>query len=200
MKQLILSLIIATSVFGFVDLGVRGQTYDIKEKSFKEEVAEKIKSIDFLMWEKKIADGLDESLKFKSKLGLCQENKNWLYDPTFEIEQDITLPYFNQVLYKKGHRYNPLKENNIQFNKYLFFIDADKDEHLKLAFKYSNVADIFVVKGNFENLKNYNIQGWAFREEIEGKSFKLNCLPTVYTQQNEKFKVTEYKLDYLDEN
>lgn len=192
--SIVCSLFISSLIADFVDLGVRGTQYEIKEKSFKEEVAQKLKEFDFLMWEKKVADGLDESLILKSNLEECKENKNWIFNPTFEIDKDIVIPYFNKVAYKKGYKYNPLKENNIKFNKYMFFIDADNIEHIKLAKKYENLADIFVVKGNVANLNDYGIPALVYRENIEGKSFKINCLPTVYTQDNEVFKVNEYLL------
>lgn len=179
----------------YVDLGVRGPQYEIKEKSFKEEIAEKLKEFDFILWEKKIADGLDASLKLESNLEYCKENKQWEFDPTITIEDDIKIPYFNKVLYKKGYKYNPLVENKIQFGKYMIFIDADNDTHLALAKKYENKAEIFVVKGNVERLADVNIPALVYRDKIEGKSFKLNCLPTVYTQNNNIFKVNEFFLE-----
>lgn len=176
----------------YIDLGVRGPQYEIKEKSFKEEVAAKLKEFDFTLWEKKIADGLDESLKLTSSIEECKETKKWTFDPTMTIENDIVIPYFNKVVYKKGYKYNPLKENNIKFNKYMFFIDADNLQHILLAKRYESVADVFVVKGNVANLKDYNIPAMVYREKIEGKSFTINCLPTVYTQDTDKFIVNEY--------
>lgn len=179
----------------FVDLGIRGKQYEIKERSFKEEIQSRLNNVDYLHWEKEMINQIDESLKIESDLKNCVNNSTWEFDPTKIIEEDVVIPYFNKVLYKKGYKYNPLKENNIQFNKYMFFIDADDTNQLIMASKYSNVADIFIVKGNITNLKDYQIEGMLFRPEIEGKAFKIKCLPTVYTQQALTFQVNEYNLD-----
>lgn len=192
---LFLSLNITNLNAQYVDLGVRGPQYEIKEKSFKEEIAEKLKEFDFVLWEKKVIDGLDSSLNIESNLELCKENKQWNYDPTITIENDIVIPYFNKVVYKKGYKYNPLTENKIEFGKYMIFIDADNETHLALAKKYENKAEIFVVKGNVENLVDINLPALVYRENIEGKSFKLNCLPTVYTQNKNNFIVNEFLLE-----
>lgn len=178
----------------YIDLGVRGKQYEIKEKSFKDEIAGRLKDFDYSYWQKEMVSQIDKSMIVESDLEGCKKNTQWTYDPTKTIEADIVLPYFNKVAYKKGYKYNPLKENNIQFKKYMFFINADDMMQVILASKYENQADIFVVKGDIKKLKDKNLQGMIFRKEIEGKSFKINCLPSVYTQDNNVFKVNEYKL------
>lgn len=191
-----LSLVLANTLSSeYIDLGIRGKQYEIKEKSFKDEITIRLKEVDYGYWEKEMISKIDESLIVESDLKSCKKNNNWIYDPTKIIEQDIVIPYLNKVAYKKGYKYNPLKENNIQFQKYMFFIDADDMAQLVLAKKYNNVADIFVVKGDIKKLKDFNLEGMIFRKEIEGKSFKINCLPTIYTQDNLLFKVNEYNLD-----
>lgn len=178
----------------YVDLGIRGKQYEIKEKSFKDEIAIRLKDVDYAYWEKEMISQIDKSLIIESDLSSCKKNNQWVYDPTKIIESDIVIPYFNKVAYKKGYKYNPLKENNIQFKKYMFFVDADDMSQLILAKKYSSVAEIFVVKGDIKKLKDYGLEGMLFRPDIEGKAFKVNCLPTIYTQDTNVFKVNEYKL------
>ncbi|MEV9477579.1 hypothetical protein ACOTVS_11175 [Aliarcobacter butzleri] len=179
----------------YIDFGIRGQVYEIKEKSFKEEIAERLKNIDYAYWEKKLLDSAKDSLVISSNIQNCSENKSYIFDPTFEIKEDIIIPYIKKTVYKKGYKYNPLKENNIHFKTYQIFINADDPYQFQLALKYANVADVFVVKGDYKNLIDYGIEGYVFREEIEGKSFKINCLPTIFAQNGEVFNVKEYKLN-----
>lgn len=178
----------------FIDLGIRGKQYEIKEKSFKDEIAIRLKDVDYAYWEKEMISQIDKSLIINSELTSCKKNNQWIYDPTKTIESDIVIPYLNKIAYKKGYKYNPLKENNIQFKKYMFFVDADDMSQLILAKKYSSVAEVFVVKGDIKKLKDYGLEGMVYRPDIEGKAFKVNCLPTIYTQDSLVFKVNEYKL------
>ncbi len=178
----------------YVDLGIRGKQYEIKEKSFKDEIAIRLKDVDYAYWEKEMISQIDKSLIINSDLTSCKKNDQWIYDPTKTIESDIIIPYLNKIAYKKGYKYNPLKENNIQFKKYMFFIDADDMSQLILAKKYVSVAEVFVVKGDIKKLKDYGLEGMVYRPDIEGKAFKVNCLPTIYTQDSFVFKVNEYKL------
>jgi hypothetical protein len=198
MKALVLIFVILNFIYAneeYVDLGIRGQMHEIKEKSFLTLLNEKAQAFNYKEWKKKTLEAIDKSLIIKSEIGNCKKNNQWIFDPTITIEEDIKMPYFNKILYKKGDRYNPLIENNINFRRYIFFINADDEKQLALAYKYSNAAQIITVKGNLLNLKKYSIPAAIYREKIEGKAFKINCLPTVYTQDGSTFKVNEYKLD-----
>ncbi|WP_418181229.1 hypothetical protein ACNSOL_12030 (plasmid) [Aliarcobacter lanthieri] len=201
-KLIIIFFILLTNSFSeevkqntYIDFGIRGQLYEIQEKSFKEDIAERLQNIDYAYWEKELLNSANESLIISSNIPNCEEDKNYIYDPTFEIDEDITIPYINKTIYKKGYKYNPLKENNIQFKKYQIFINADDVYQFNLVLKYADIADIFVVKGDYKNLLDYEIEGYVFRDEIEGKSFKINCLPTIFAQNKDVFNVKEYKLN-----
>ena len=50
----------------FVDFGIRGHLYDIKEKSFKEEIETRLKEIDYSYWEKEFIDSAKKSLIIES--------------------------------------------------------------------------------------------------------------------------------------
>ena len=89
---------------------------------------------------------------------------------------------------------------NIKFKTHQIFINADDVHQLMLGVKYSKQADIFVVKGDMQNIFDYGIEAYAFREKIEGKAFNINCLPTVFTQKDYTFVVNEYLLNDESEN
>ena len=151
-------------------------------------------------WEKELIDSAKKSLIIESTKTNCMENKNYIHNPSFEITEDVVIPYLNKTLFKKGYIYNPLKENNIKFKTHQIFINADDIHQLMLAVKYSKQADIFVVKGDMQNIFDYGIEAYAFREKIEGKAFNINCLPTVFTQKDYTFVVNEYLLNDESEN
>ncbi len=199
-SALLFSLLYGEDGSEYVDLGVRGTLYEIKEKSFKDDIAMRIKQIDYAYWEKQMLESAEKSMQIMSNKENCIENKNYKYDPSFVIDQDIVVPYTKKILFKKGYKYNPLKENKIQFKKYQIFIDADDSVQKMLAVKYSNMADVFVVKGNVKNLLEDNIQAYIYREEAEGKAFKVSCLPTIFAQDNFLFNVSEYKLNDKQES
>lgn len=199
-SALLFSLLHGEDSSDYVDLGVRGTLYEIKEKSFKDDITMRIKQIDYAYWEKQMLESAEKSMQIMSNKENCIENKNYKYDPSFVIDQDIVIPYTKKILFKKGYKYNPLKENKIQFKKYQIFIDADDSVQKMLAVKYSNMADVFVVKGNVKNLLEDNIQAYIYREEAEGKAFKVSCLPTIFAQDNFLFNVSEYKLNDKQES
>ena len=200
----ILFLLASSNLFAedtnFVDFGIRGHLYDIKEKSFKEEIETRLKEIDYSYWEKELIDSAKKSLIIESTKTNCMENKNYIHNPSFEITEDVVIPYLNKTLFKKGYIYNPLKENNIKFKTHQIFIFLFDVHQLMLAVKYSKQADIFVVKGDMQNIFDYGIEAYAFREKIEGKAFNINCLPTVFTQKDYTFVVNEYLLNDESEN
>jgi hypothetical protein len=173
---------------------------DEKKISFKEEIETRLKEIDYSYWEKELIDSAKKSLIIESTKTNCMENKNYIHNPSFEITEDVVIPYLNKTLFKKGYIYNPLKENNIKFKTHQIFINADDVHQLMLAVKYSKQADIFVVKGDMQNIFDYGIEAYAFREKIEGKAFNINCLPTVFTQKDYTFVVNEYLLNDESEN
>ena len=110
----------------------------------------------------------------------------------------MTIPlYDNKILFKKGDKYNILKENNIAFRKYILFIDADDDLQLRLAVQLKNRADIYVAKGDITNLKQYGINAKISRENVESKALNLKCVPSIYAQQNNKFIINEYDIKKL---
>lgn len=195
MKKIITILLLTGLCYAkYIDFGIRGNLYEIKEKSFMQLIQEKYKEVNLIQLKKDLNKSANESLIAKSSLVNCTENKSRVYEPYQIIKEDITLPYFNQVLFKKGYKYNVIKENNIMFRKYLIFIDADSKIQLALARKYSKVADIYAVKGNLLNLKKSGIPIQMARDKFEVKNFNIQCLPSIYAQDGYKFNIQEYKL------
>lgn len=201
LKKLSFSIILSyfiTPSFAYTDLGIYGNTHIIKEKSFDILIQEKYKENiikENLLNE--INKAYEKSFSITSSLRTCNESLQREYIPELILSEDISLPYSNEILFKKGYKYNILKENNIFFNKYLIFIDASDDVQVKLAKKYNKYADIFIVNGNSKELllEGYNV--YKAREKIEIKMLDVKCVPTVLTQQESIFLINEYNPDDL---
>lgn len=192
-KQFLVSIVITTTLLGYTDLGTYGNTKLIKEKSFDLLIQEKYQDLIIKKkLEKEIKIAYDNSFNITSSLRTCDKSVQYDYIPTIILSEDIKIPYNQKILFKKGYSYNILKENNIFFNKYLIFIDANDDIQIKLAKKYKKYADIFVVKGNIKKLLEQDINAKLARERIEIKMLKIKCLPTILTQQEYKFIINEY--------
>lgn len=198
-KYLILFFIIPFSLLkGYEDLGVYGNTHKIKEDSFKLQLhsnyKENFKKDIFL---EELKKKYRASFYIKNDLEPCAESTQREFIPEVILEDDISMPYTNEIIYKKGIAYNILKENNIFLNKYLIFIDANDKNQVSLAKAYSKYADIFIVNGDIKPILDDGIKAFVAREKLEAKAFDVKCLPSIYTQQEDSFIVNEYNPEDL---
>ena len=186
------------SMYAYEDLGYYGEQYEIEEIGLMTIINERYRNIDKKEFKESFKTAYEKSMIVKSSFNSCQKDNTREYDPTIILDEDINIPFYaDKTLYKKGYKYNILKENNLAFMKYIIFINADDDLQLQLAAQLQNRADIYVAKGDISKLKKYNISGKISRENVESKAFKLHCLPSIYAQQNNKFIVKEYDIKKL---
>lgn len=194
MKNIFLLVILINSIlFAYKDLGTYGNTHLINEKSFdvllEERYNEKVKKEKIL---EEINNAYEKSFTINSSLRNCEETKQREYIPELIISEDIKLPYSDEILFKKGYKYNILTENNIFFNKYLIFIDSNDKTQVNLARTYRKYSNIYVVNGDIKKLLKDNLNVFQAREKIEVKMLDVKCTPTILTQQNDKFIINEY--------
>jgi len=182
----------------YVDLGTYGNTHEIIEKDFKEQLQEQHeKNFKKDKLEEEIQEAYKRSFFVQGSLKTCKSSVQREFTPTIKIIEDIKVPYNDKVFYKKGYEYNILKENNIFFRKYLIFIDTNDDIQIELAKQYSSYADIFVANGDIKKLLDIGIDAKIARDSIEVNMLNVECLPSVYTQQDYKFLINEYNPDDL---
>jgi len=137
------------------DLGVKGNIFKIKEEGFLAMINRKLNNIDIQKEQQKIhIIAMKKIEEPEPVLGVVktQRPRSFTFDPTYILQDDITLPN-GEILYKAGTHLNPLDYMN--FNRKLFFIDgSDKvqinwlKQQLSLCDKDSTKESrIILVKG-----------------------------------------------------
>jgi conjugal transfer pilus assembly protein TraW len=111
------------------DFGKQGNTFEIKEEGFLSMVQRKLNNVDIEEHKKKmqsIARRKIEEPDLVKGIVSTLKPRNFEYDPTFIVKEDITLQN-GEVLYPIGTKVNPL--DHMDFDRKLFFIDGrDKDQ------------------------------------------------------------------------
>ena len=202
-KKTILFLLTTVMLNAYTDLGVYGETYDIKERDFMEEVEERARKVNLKELEETIKNAAKESLMITSTIKTCKISKRRIFKPLIKLEHDVIIPYTNVVLRKKGSTYNILKESKLLMPYHLMFIDGNDEVQIELAKLYKSKLKhqirIFLTKGDFLKISKDSLLEsiMVARDAHEIKAFKVECVPSLYTQKNYNFEVIEYNPEEL---
>jgi len=204
MKKITLSLLFTLSILNaYEDLGTYGETYEIKERSFIEELNERATKVDKKKIEKTIKEAARKSLMISSSIKACTQNQIRVFEPLVTVTQDVIIPYTDNLIQKKGTQYNILEQNRIQMPYHMMFIDGNDEVQIELAKIYKSQLKhqlrILLVRGDFLKLAHEPLfkDMKVARDKHESAAFKLQCVPSIYTQKNYVFEVTEYSPEEL---
>lgn len=203
LKIFLSTLLTLTFSCAYEDLGTYGQTFEIKERNFMEELNERATKVDKKKLEEQITKAIDKSLNIQSDIEACIQSKKRIYTPTQTATQDMFIPYTYKRIVKKGETYNILERNNVIMPYHLMFIDGTDEVQIELAKLYKSKLKqqmrILLVKGDFRKVVNMPLLSAIkiARQSDEIKAFNLKCLPSIYTQKNYSFEITEYNPEEL---
>jgi hypothetical protein len=192
-----ISLMLSINLKAYEDLGVYGEMYEIKEKDFRQLLKEKWEKTDKEEIKSKLQKSVFDSLTITSSIPTCSSSQQREFNPTIELKADLIMPYTDNVIKEKG-TYNILKELNINFPYSVIFINADDELQVELAQFYKeqlgNKIQVMLVQGDFLKFTQNTIfkDSMVARQNVEAKAFNLQCVPSIYTQQNEFFMIQEY--------
>jgi hypothetical protein len=206
MKPFVLLIALFFSVlYAYEDLGVYGETSEIKERDFRQLLKEKWEKADKKSIEEQLKSSVYESMIIKSNFKTCSASKVREFKPTVLLNQDIMLPYTNKLLREKG-TYNILSEFKIAFPYSVIFINADDELQVELAQlykeEYANKIQVMLIKGDYFKFVENPIfkDSKVARQDVEAKAFDLQCVPSIYTQQGDMFLIQEYNPKELLKN
>lgn len=197
LKVFLYIVIFKVLLFSLDDLGTYEGTSSIEGKSFSDEINERIKNLDVKKIEEQMIIQKKASFNLGKNLPLCQETLSREYTPVMKFDEDLIIPYNNQIIFKKNETVNILKHLNINFQQYLLFLDADEIIQKKLANALRDKAMIMFANGDISSYVDKEQQIYVARKEFEIKSFNIKCLPSIVAQNNDKFIINEYKPDDL---
>ena len=146
------------------DLGVFGETFEIKEKDLLEYIQTRLLQMQqdgsLEAESNRIREKILNNVKTPQAVANIKHTeveRTFKYDPTIEITQDIA-DHKGQVFARKGDRFNPLEI--VSLSKPLLFIDGDDEKQVQwavLKIAENNLSKIILVKGSpFEIQKKLN--------------------------------------------
>jgi len=134
---LLISFFMDSSVTLAKDLGVFGETFEIKEKDLLDHIRIRLfqmqKDGSLEAENRKIKEKILANVKTPKPIASIKHTeveRTFEYDPTIELTQDLA-DHKGRVFAKKGDRFNPL--DKITLSKPLLFIDGDDEKHVKWA-------------------------------------------------------------------
>lgn len=204
-KFLFIFSIAIINIYAYEDLGTYGELLEIKEKDFMETLNQRFEALDKKKLENEVQISAKNSFIIKSNLKTCIDTKTRVFEPTIELNNDINIPYTGETLAKKG-KHNILEENKLFMPYNIIFIDADDKIQVELAELYKKVLKdkirVFVAKGDYLELNKNSLfsNSKVVRDNFEIKAFNVQCLPSIYTQQNYQFIINEYNPEKLVKN
>lgn len=121
------------------DLGVIGQTFEIKERSLVEVIQEKLNRLqqsgEIVLHQQELQRRVEASIERPvavSAIKKATAYKKHTYDPTLVLSADIK-DHKGRVFAKKGETYNPL--DYLSFGDPLLFIDGDDPDQVQWSLK-----------------------------------------------------------------
>ena len=180
--------ILNVCAFSFTDLGVWGTQYDIEESfEFKEPTTP-------ILSDEKIEQAYSNALKSAQKLPDCAKTADRVMNPTVILDHDINMPKFN-IFIKKGTAFNYLDHRKMQ--RYMIMVNGSDPYQIEFAKHYLPVSDIVIYNGSTEAIDNWSDGHVYIAEESFQKAFKVECLPSVYVQNDNRFNIREYNIKEL---
>ena len=183
--------------FAIEDLGTYGKTELIEGKSFSDEIEERIGKLDIEKIKKQLDEKRKESFLLGKVLPTCEKTRVRKFEPTIVFKDDLLMPYNNKVLFKKNQKVNILKHLDIVFPYHLLFADADDEVQVQLAYSLSGKAMTMFVNGDISSFVDKKDKIYVGRKDFEVKSFNVECLPSIVTQQDGEFIINEYNPEDL---
>lgn len=193
-------LIIWMPFFAFAkDFGVVGNAYNIEEQDMIKYIQSKLEKIDITKLQEKQQQIVRTSVdRPKEVAGIidAKENKEYFYDPTFILEEDI-FDHIGRLIHKAGTRINPLEKISLRHD--LIFINGDNPKQLEFALSYFKTKDakatIILIKGSPIKLqKEHKIWIYFDQEGLLTDKFGITQVPAIVTQDQLQLKIREVAL------
>jgi conjugal transfer pilus assembly protein TraW len=199
-SAIVVMLIIWMPFFAFAkDFGVVGHTYNIEEQDIIKYIKSKLEQIDIAKLQEEQQQIVRTSVERpKEVAGIidAKENREYFYDPTFILEEDI-FDHVGRLIQKSGTRINPLEKISLRHD--LIFINGDNLKQVEFALSYFKTKDakatIILIKGSPIKLqKEHKI--WIYFDQqglLTGK-FGITQVPAIVTQDQLQLKIREVVL------
>ncbi len=198
---LILILIIFYEVVHAKDFGKVGTSFEIKEEGFLTMIYRKLKAVDVEKEQKKMQELARKKIEEPDPVeGIvkAQKNRNFMYDPTYILPDNVYLPDGN-LLYFAGTKINPL--DYVSLEKKLIFIDGRDREQVKwfkrqIDQEYINEKDKLILIGGrpFDLEKELERLIYFDQHGFLTSKFEIKAVPALVMQKGKFLKIEEFML------
>ena len=182
------------------DFGVVGHSYEIIEQDIIEYIKEKLSSKDLEALNKEMQDKVKERLERPEPVvGIsdAKESREYYYDPTFILKQDIR-DYKGQLIHAKGKEINPLSKVPLKIA--LIFINGDNEKQVEYALNeykaLQEKAKIILTNGSPVKLQKEHKDIWIYFDLFGAltKTLGITAVPAVVKQNELRLKINEVAL------
>lgn len=187
------------------DFGVQGHVFEIAEQDFLEVINAKLKAVNWDKFNQKIQDKTKDYVETPAaikNITKAKESKEYFYDPTYVLDQDI-YDHIGKLIHAKGTKVNPLEFSSLRED--LIFIDGDDEKQIEFALKqYKQKQEklkIILVKGSPLKLQRKE-KIWIYFDQggILAKKLDIKAIPALVEQDELKLKINIINLDEYTEN
>jgi conjugal transfer pilus assembly protein TraW len=178
------------------NLGVYGQTFEIKEKSLLEVIQQRLMALQdsgkLQLYQEKIQKRVEESIKRPKPVEGIRQAETYqsiIYDPTITVSQDLK-DYQGNVFAHKGQKINPLDYQS--FGKPLLFINGDEPSQVSWALRQE--GKIVLVQGTPLDLEqNHRVTFYFDQGGALTKKFGINQVPVRVSQRDNQLLVERFE-------
>lgn len=183
-----------------LDLGVKGNVWDIEEKDFVEEMKQRMAGIDF---KNKAQDAYSNfwSNRTFHELPKATKDRSFSISPAYKVTRNIRLPK-GSLPFEKGQVVNPL--DHFDFNQMLIIFDAT--DPLQVKFAQQQIDDNPFAMEKLIATKLDGEKGWDELARLENgfnrkvfmldknfaSKFKIEHVPSTVHSDGKKFIVNEF--------
>ena len=180
------------------DHGVMGQTWPIVEPDLLTTVDAKLKTLEANGGITRMQQQLAARTEYRVRnpkavagLGATQEPREWLFDPSIVVDDDIRDAKGNLIA-ARGTKVNPL--GLIQLKTDLVFVDGRDPAQLDWAtakWESTKAKIIFVAGSPFDRMGEYKRRFFFDQQGKLTEHFGIAHVPAVVSQQGETLKIRE---------
>ncbi|PAF46317.1 hypothetical protein BKH46_07990 [Helicobacter sp. 12S02634-8] len=190
MKKLMLFLMFSGFLLAWEDLGVIGETYEIKEPDFFDEIAKNYQKLDKEKFKKELVDSIKEALVGHVPLPFCQKDTVRKTDWSVHNKApfDLEIPQ-GDISIKAGQ--SPKKDFNMPDLIYEV-INTDSHHELLWLKTRKGMPPVMVNQGSVEKLKKYP-EKYLLSDFLKEK-LNLQCTPSTVEFKGDMLIVHEHKI------
>jgi len=185
------------------DYGIAGNTYEIREKNFLQEIQEKLQEAKrngkLAKFQESVKKKIENDVKNPrpvSGISKAVIAREWIFDPSTSFPHDMR-DQKGEVFYKAHTRVNPLDYTSL--SKVIIFIDGSDEKQVKWALSQRKLlkkpTKIILVAGPIDELmQKNNVRLYFDQNGIQTSKLNIKAVPAIVEQAGKMLRIREVPL------